>query len=313
MLKNLRKTDPKCIAPQKDGRRRSCPRKVDRHSIIEHVNSFNPTISHYRREHAPYRRYLPSDINIKLMYKDFKQKYPNTDFSYESYRKIVTNDLNISFANQGNEEYWECEEFEKHKKATSHEANVENCDVCKTWKIHQLKATNARKNYQEDAVKIKQEDEIFVAADLQKVIMLPRLETFKENLFTPRIVVYNESFVPLGKKSKTYPWAVLWHEGVVGRSKDDIISTFYAFFRVNRDIKHITIWLDNCSSQNKNWSLFSFFVYIVNSSEVALENLTIKFFESGHTFMAADSFHHQVELSLKRKRKYTILTIFVRW
>nr|CAI5862461.1 unnamed protein product [Callosobruchus analis] len=143
--------------------------------------------------------------------------------------------------------------------------------------------------------------------------MLPRLETFKENLFTPRIVVYNESFVPLGKKSKTYPWAVLWHEGVVGRSKDDIISTFYAFFRVNRDIKHITIWLDNCSSQNKNWSLFSFFVYIVNSSEVALENLTIKFFESGHTFMAADSFHHQVELSLKRKRKYTILTIFVRW
>nr|CAI5839646.1 unnamed protein product [Callosobruchus analis] len=271
MLKNLCKTDPKCIAPQKDGRRRSCPRKVDRHSIIEHVNSFNPTISHYRREHAPYRRYLPSDINITLMYKDFKQKYPNTDFSYESYRKIVTNDLNISFANLGNEECWECEEFEIHKKATSHEANVENCDVCKTWKIHKLKATNARKNYQEDAVKIKQEDEIFVAADLQKVIMLPRLETFKEILFTPRIVVYNESFVPLGKKSKTYPWAVLWHEGVAGRSKDDIISTF--------------------------------FVYIVNSSEVALENLTIKFFEPGHTFMAADSFHHQVELSLKRKKK----------
>nr|CAI5849076.1 unnamed protein product [Callosobruchus analis] len=129
-----------------------------------------------------------------------------------------------------NEECWECEEFEIHKKATSHEANVENCDVCKTWKIHKLKATNARKNYQEDAEKIKQEDEIFVAADLQKVIMLPRLETFKEILFTPRIVEYNESFVPLGKKSKTYPWAVLWHEGVAGRSKDDIISTFYAFF-----------------------------------------------------------------------------------
>nr|CAI5861903.1 unnamed protein product [Callosobruchus analis] len=227
----------------------------------------------------------------------------NLHFSYESYRKIVTNDLNISFANLGNEECWECEEFEIHKKATSHEANVENCDVCKTWKIHKLKATNARKNYQEDAVKIKQEDEIFVAADLQKVNMLPRLETFKEILFTPRIVVYNESFVPLGKKSTTYPWAVLRHEGVAGRSKDDIISTFYAFFRVNRDIKHITIWLDNCSSQNKNWSLFSFFVYIVNSSEVALENLTIKFFEPGHTFMAADSFHHQVELSLKRKKK----------
>ncbi|VEN54484.1 unnamed protein product [Callosobruchus maculatus] len=206
MLKNIRKTDPKCIAPKTDGRRRSCPRKVDRNTIIEHVNSFNPTISHYRREHAPNRKYLPSDINITLMYKDFKLKYPNTDFSYELYRKIVTKDLNISFANLGNEECWECEEFAIHKKATSHDANVENlasCDLCKTWRIHKLKAINARKNYKEDDEKIKQNDEIFVAADLQKVIMLPRMETFKEVIFTPRIVAYNESFVPLGKKSKT--------------------------------------------------------------------------------------------------------------
>ncbi|VEN39228.1 unnamed protein product [Callosobruchus maculatus] len=205
-----------------------------------------------------------------------------------------------------NEECWECEEFAIHKKATSHDANVENlasCDLCKTWRIHKLKAINARKNYKEDAEKIKQNDEIFVAADLQKVIMLPRMETFKEVIFTPRIVAYNESFVPLGKKSKTYPCAVLWHEGVAGRSKDDIISTFYAFFQANRDIKHITIWLDNCSSQNKNWSLFSFFMYVVNSSEVAVEDITIKFFEPGHTFMAADAFHHQVELALKRKKK----------
>lgn len=133
--------------------------------------------------------------------------------------------------------------------------------------------------------------------------MLPRLETFKEIIFTPRIVAYNESFVPLGKKPKKYPCAVLWHEGVAGRSKDDIISTFHAFFLANRDVKHVTIWLDNCSSQNKNWGLFSFLIYIVNSSEVAFEDITLKFFEPGHTFMAADHFHHQVELSLKRRKK----------
>nr|CAI5849885.1 unnamed protein product [Callosobruchus analis] len=160
--------------------------QVDRHSIIEHVNSFNPTISHYRREHAPYRQYLPSDINITLMYKDFKQKYPNTDFYYESYKKIVTNDLNISFANLGNEECWDCEEFEIHKKAT------------------------------------------------------------RQSLADPKMTLFPRSM------------------------------HFFGFF---------------------------VYEYIVNSSEVALVNLTIKFFEPGHTFMAADSFHHQVELSLKRKKK----------
>lgn len=134
--------------------------------------------------------------------------------------------------------------------------------------------------------------------------MLPRLEMYKEIIFAQRIIAFNESFVPVGKGTKNVrPTAVIWHEALTGRSKDDISSTFYAFFVANRDLKAMTIWLDNCSSQNKNWALISFFIYIVNSVDVALEALTIKYFEPGHTFMAADQFHHQVELSLKRKHK----------
>lgn len=139
--------------------------------------------------------------------------------------------------------------------------------------------------------------------------MLPRLETFKEIIFTPRIIAFNESFVPVGSNNRCYPWAVIWHEAIAGRTKHDIISTFYAFLLANRDSKRIVIWLDNCASQNKNWTLISFFIYVVNSHEVALEQLELKFFEPGHTFMSADSFHHQVELSLKKKKKSTTLEI----
>lgn len=134
--------------------------------------------------------------------------------------------------------------------------------------------------------------------------MLPRYESLKEVIFTGRIIAFNESFVPVGTKQKDKkPLAVIWHEGVAGRSKTDIISTFNAFFLCNRDEKHIILWLDNCSAQNKNWALMSFFVYIVNSDQVSLEKLEVKFFEPGHTFMSADSFHHQVEMSLKNKIK----------
>ena len=37
----------------------------------ECIEGFHPTTSHYRREHAPNRRYLPSDINTAFMHKDF--------------------------------------------------------------------------------------------------------------------------------------------------------------------------------------------------------------------------------------------------
>lgn len=135
--------------------------------------------------------------------------------------------------------------------------------------------------------------------------MLPRADMFKEVIFIPRLIVFNESFVPVGPANdkEKKPLAVIWHEGIAGRKKEDIVSTFHTFFLKKRDFSQITIWLDNCGSQNKNWALFSYFVYIVNSDEVNVEKLEIKFFEVGHTFMSADSFHHQVELSMKRKKK----------
>ena len=93
------------------------------------------------------------------------------------------------------------------------------------------------------------------------------------------------------------------YEGVGGRKKEDLVSTFYSFFLHYRDAQKLTIWLDNCSSQNKNWCLLSFLVYIVNSDDICAQEIVLNYFEAGHTFMSADSFHHQVELSLKRQKK----------
>lgn len=132
--------------------------------------------------------------------------------------------------------------------------------------------------------------------------MLPRCEMFKEIIFMPRIIAFNETFVPIGK-SEEKPFAFIWHEAVSGRSKDDIISTFYNFLLAVRDATNVTIWLDNCAAQNKNWGLFSFFSYIINSGKINLKMLNVKYFQSGHTFMSSDAFHHQVELALKRKKK----------
>ena len=96
---------------------------------------------------------------------------------------------------------------------------------------------------------------------------------------------------------------MIWHEAVSGRWKEDIISTFYKFFLQQRDSEKIVLWLDNCASQNKNWTLLSFLVYIINSNHISAKEINFLYFEPGHTFMSADSFHHQVELSLKRQGK----------
>lgn len=134
--------------------------------------------------------------------------------------------------------------------------------------------------------------------------MLPRCDMFKEILFVPRIVCFNESFVPLGKQTQNKkPIAIIWHEATAGRSQSDIISTLNKFLLIHRDAKEITIWMDNCAAQNKNWALYCFLIHFINSDYTTINSLKLKYLQTGHTFMSADSFHHQVEKSLKQKGK----------
>lgn len=258
----LKSTEKDKLVAEKD--KRGCQpsvNKIDKKNIEDHIESYNPCVSHYRREHAPLRRYLPSDVSIKSMYQDFLQKY-KTSCSYELYRKVVVNNKKISFTKLGHEQCESCEEFRLHDNTHTQDNLKENCDKCVLWSKHITRANEARKMYKSSSDSRFDDKTVCVSADLQKVIMLPRIDTFKRVLFVKRLVAYHESFVPVGKKPKALPYAVVWHEATAGRCKEEIISTFFAFLLKNRDAENIILWLDNCSAQNKNWGLFTFLVYI---------------------------------------------------
>ncbi|XP_050307969.1 uncharacterized protein LOC126744555 [Anthonomus grandis grandis] len=283
-LKSVRDTEPTAALPRKDMRgRHPNSAKVDRNLLVDHIKTFQPVVSHYRREHAPNRLYLSSDISVTLMYKDFVEKNPMVKASYELYRQAVAS-MNISFANLGNEECFECEKFNLHLKSSLHkkEDSSIDCKECGVWKGHKENYVAAREEYEKDK-KEREPEKLIISADLQNVIMLPRAEMFKEMIFTPRLIAFNESFVPVGAYSKALKaMAVIWHEAISGRKKEDLISTFYAFLLNNRDTPYITIWLDNCAAQNKNWSLLSFFIFIVNCADVDLKIFYVKYFQCGH-------------------------------
>ncbi|CAH0719239.1 unnamed protein product, partial [Brenthis ino] len=215
-------------------------KKLDREKLKEHIESFRPAIAHYRRAHAPNRRYLPSDLNVTMMHTDFIEKNPNFKVFYALYRKFLKKDMNISFAQLGNEECKQCESFKLHQISCK---DTENCTDCTIYRNHCEKYQKARIYYQQDVTQSLNESEssrlpskCYYSADLQKVIMLPRLDMFKVVMFCPRIIAFNESFVSLGSNKKEKPFAAMWHEAVSGRKQEDIISTYGAFFESKRDM-----------------------------------------------------------------------------
>ena len=112
---------------------------------------------------------------------------------------------------------------------------------------------------------------------MRRVIVLPKLTT-KKHLFVNRLVTFNETFA--SKTPGKPDYCILCHEAIAGRKSPDVASAFLQLIRLcNED--HICLWLDNCSSQNKNWYLFTGVAQSVNTW--GAETITIKYLVHIHS------------------------------
>lgn len=287
------------VMGKKKGKRHATVNKLDLKPLHDHIESFYPTVSRDQREHAPCRRYLPSDIGIKLMYDDFVEK--GNHCSYEYYRKAVKS-KNISFTKLGEDPCESCLLQEQHVKADHQGEAAANCPQCERWLKHKDSAAESNLHYRSDAERASSKDTSTRSVDLQNVIMLPRMPGVKSSIFTRRIMAYHETFASVGKKTnKKKTISVVWHEGIAGQSDTEITSVYAVALEKERDIKHVVYWVDNCSSQNKNWCLFSSLVSLVNSNTISTDDITLKFFEPGHTLLSVNIFHHGVEQEMKSR------------
>ena len=291
--------------------------------IEDHINSQNPAISHYRRKHAPNRRYITSELNATLMFNDFREQFPDIKVSYTFYLEKLKK-MNISFSKLGEEECEQCVEYGVHIKRDEYEkgqskivnslltsivnqveCDVDGCTICAEYRDHQQKQNIARFEYKKDLNLYKPTNgEIVAAVDMQKVIMLPRMPGIKKAIFTKRLTTFHMTFAPLGGRGRDgKPIGIIWNESISGRHDEDVTSTYIKYITdCMRNRTQVTIWADNCSAQNKNWTLFTALVQLVNDESKICEKVTIKYFEPGHTWMAADSFHRSVEQVMKRRK-----------
>ena len=136
--------------------------------------------------------------------------------------------------------------------------------------------------------------------------MLPEIAGVKSAVFTGRIAAYNETFSPIGK-GEGKSTAVVWHQGMMGRNDEDVVSAYLKALEQPEfnSRPEVVIWADNCSAQNKNWTLISTLAGMMaemDPESTVLDTVTIKYFEAGHTFMSADSFHALAEKAFKKAR-----------
>ncbi|XP_045771874.1 uncharacterized protein LOC123871886 [Maniola jurtina] len=274
------------------------------------ILKFNPVPSHYNIKHAPNRRYLPIGITFTAIYNEFKlhcleknQKVCSWPHFYSMIKQ-----LNLSTAEIAQDICTKCKNHEiKHKTLPL----PCNCNDCLDLEQHLENKRASRRDYKilEEKCNSSEGQDVLFTVDMQKAICMPLLTT-KEYYFSRKLVLFNESFVPPGKNKQAA--CVVWHEGESGRKAHNVATTYVYFLRKYcRDVKSVTFFLDNCNSQNKNKLLFSALVRIINDNMTTIERITLEYFESGHTFMAADAVHAAIAKKLKSKGEVYDLNDFI--
>ena len=235
-----------------------------------------------------------------------KENVDSADIIRKKSRKAISGELTST------EKSEEAENTPPDATATSKDVSSQvkscsdDCTICSKYKIHKELYALSLKKYDEDKERsLTDKSIIFLSADLQKIILLPRLPGYKVCLFTSRLITFNMTFAPLGKKGVHHefnPVGILWHEEIAGRKDENISSAFYKIIQHHqfRDSSDWVLWTDNCGGQNKCWTLFTMFVSLVNRSDNDIQSITIKYLTVGHSFMSADSFHKNVELAMKK-------------
>ncbi|XP_074542663.1 uncharacterized protein pogza isoform X2 [Halichoeres trimaculatus] len=269
--------------------------------IYQHIESFYPTMSHYGRNHDHDQRFLPSDVSLRVMFDDFATTHRT---SLKRYQKALAS-YNVSFSRPGEEPCDLCLQHQHHMSVrhrdhdwvTNLQEPPPDCSTCSLWEEHQERMEQATRYYKRDARK-PQSDEVSIRrVDLQRVILLPRMPGVKQALTSKRVSVFHETFATISQRrgAEKKSISVIWHEGVALRKAVEVASAYVCGLQREWNVPHVVLWLDGSTAQYRNWCLVTTLITLVNQNWNRTEDLTLKYFEPGHTFITTDCFHQRVE------------------
>lgn len=171
---------------------------------------------------------------------------------------------------------------------------------------HLNDASNRYKLKSED--KKKSRDNInhkVVMIDLQKCLPTPDLQN-SQSFYSLKLWTYNLTIYDATLQN---PFCMMWDESISGRGGNEVASCIlkWALENVGENITNLTLWSDNCPSQNRNMLVVMSYFWMMNLKP-NLQIITHKFLARGHTHMEADTVHSVIERERKKIPQFQMMT-----
>ena len=164
------------------------------------------------------------------------------------------------------------------------------------YKKHQNDKRMSRLEKETDKAKAKCDKSIYAATfDLEAVLTTP-CGTVSQLYYSRKLCSYNLSVYNLADKRGT---CYVWDETEGARGSSEIGTCIITHLKsLPPTVKHVVLYSDSCSGQNRNKYIASALLQIVRDSPI-INVIEQKFLETGHTQMECDSMHSAIEHAKK--------------
>lgn len=277
-------------------------------SVKDHISLYPSYESHYTREKSK-RRFLGPELNITLMYKQYKEKMENKnekEYAKEwLYREIFNTQFNLSFKLPDVDTCDDCDKYKiLIKDAQDEDKKNEiikdrDAHLKKAEQRYSLKAEDKTKSYSDITKRT-------LLLDLQKCLPTPSLTNtqsfYLRKLWTLNLVINDATT----KTTENF----VWSENVAGRGGNEIASCILLWCQKHlkdTTIQEITVWTDNCAGQNRNNIVVACYLMLM-SVYPHIKYINHKFLLKGHTHMEVDHIHSMIERKKKRLVSMEIIT-----
>lgn len=266
-----------------------------REEVKNHISSFPRYVSHYTRNQTK-SKFLHSSLNLAIMYRLYTEKF-KSPVSQSYYKKVFYEDFNLRFKVPKKDTCKKCDHyFVKAKTATGIDRQIND-----EWhKTHVNRADFLRKQMNDDLERAKIDDEIeTLTFDLQKVLCLPKIPT---NIvyYLRQLNLYNFG-IHVGSTNQGIFNVWLEHEASKGTQEVGSCLRKY-IMTIAHPVKKLLLWSDSCGGQNRSIKLVLMLMQTLQNHP-SLETISLRFLESGHSFLPNDSDFGDMECKLKTNEK----------
>lgn len=268
--------------------------------VKEHIDSFPRIESHYCRRDSQ-KQYLSPDLNISKMYRLYKD-----DFCVQKNVQAVS----LFVYQKTFHEYDPRLDFYKPKK--------DQCSLCNSYNTAKDKEPlqedySNHKQREKEAMQMKSDDKQksqtekgktfrSISFDLQAILSIPHAGD-NQIYYKHKLNVYN--FTIYDASNSDGHCFFVWDETHGNKGSVEIGSCLLKYLlNLPKTVTHVASFSDTCGGQNRNKFVAAAMLYAVTNID-NLKIIDLKFMETGHSYLEADSMHSTIERAKRHKKIYS--------